>query len=86
MLFNSGIPDNQWPAAIELIQRESSWTVGIINPDSGACGLQQELPCGKSGCDVNDATCGLSWQWDYVQQRYGDYFGAIVFHDLNNYY
>jgi hypothetical protein len=60
----------EWPAFKELIQKESSWEVGNINPFSGACGLGQAYPCDKlpGGC-LGDASCELDWAIGYIQGK-----------------
>ena len=56
---------------------------------SSACGIAQELPCGKSGCGIPpnaDGLCQIKWQKTYVEQRYGSYARAVAFHNLNRWY
>lgn len=72
--------------AAELIQRESGCNPNAINPSSGACGVAQELPCGKSGCSLGDGACQVKWMASYVTSRYGSWAGAVNFHDANNWY
>lgn len=85
-MLEAGIPEDQWPVAYELVRRESTWNPSAVNPSSGACGLQQELPCGKSGCNLGDAVCGLQWMQKYVKDRYGGWSQAVAFHDKMNWY
>lgn len=77
--------------ARELLRRENAG----CNPQlynlsgSGACGVAQELPCGKSGCGIPpnaDGLCQIKWQKKYVEQRYGSYAAAIEFHNRNGWY
>lgn len=82
----AGISQADWPAAEKLIMRESSWKAGNTNPSSGACGLAQELPCGKSGCGLYDSVCQLRWANTYVDSRYGGWSQALGFHYRNNWY
>ena len=79
MLSDAGIPESDWLVAEELVQKESGWRVSVKNPSSGACGLAQEYPCGKSGCTITDGVCQLKWQYSYVTQRYGGYQQALTF-------
>ena len=72
--------------ASELIRRESGCNPHAINTSSGACGIAQELPCGKSGCQLGDGQCQISWMNSYVQNRYGSWANAVAFHDRNNWY
>ena len=85
-MLEAGIPENQWDVAYELVRRESTWNPSAVNPSSGACGLQQELPCGKSGCNLGDAICGLKWMQEYVNSRYGGWGQAVAFHDKMGWY
>ena len=72
--------------AQELIRRESGCNPHAVNPSSGACGVAQELPCGKSGCSLGDGACQIAWMRRYVNGRYGGWAGAIAFHNANNWY
>jgi len=71
--------------AKELISRESGCNPGAVNSDSGACGVAQELPCGKSGCG-GDGACQVRWMNDYVESRYGSWSAAVAHHDAKNWY
>lgn len=73
-------------AARELIRRESNCNPQAVNQSSGACGVAQELPCGKSGCTWGDGACQVRWMDSYVKERYGSWGSAVGFHDRNNYY
>ena len=72
--------------AKELLRRESNCNPNAVNPSSGACGLAQELPCGKSGCQLGDGGCQMKWMKSYVDRRYGSFAAAIEFHNSNNWY
>lgn len=72
--------------AAELVRRESNCQPSVKNPSSGACGIAQELPCGKSGCSLGDGPCQIKWMQGYVNDRYGGWSGAIAFHNANNWY
>lgn len=72
--------------ARELISRESGCNPNAVNPSSGACGVAQELPCGKSGCSLGDGACQVKWMNQYVKGRYGSFAAAISFHNANNWY
>lgn len=73
-------------SANELIRRESGCNPNAVNRSSGACGVAQELPCGKSGCSMGDGACQVKWMNKYVAQRYGSWGKAIAFHNANNWY
>lgn len=72
--------------ARELIGRESGCDPYARNGSSGACGVAQELPCGKSGCSLGDGACQVKWMNSYVLGRYGSWAAAVAFHNANNYY
>lgn len=69
-----------------LINRESGCNPYARNPSSGACGVAQELPCGKSGCELGDGACQVKWMHGYVISRYGSWAAAVAHHDRNNWY
>lgn len=83
-IANAGIADTH--NAIELIRRESNCNPNAVNPSSGACGVAQELPCGKSGCSLGDGACQVRWMNNYVAQRYGSWANAVAFHNKMNWY
>ena len=72
--------------AQELIRRESGCNPHAVNPSSGACGVAQELPCGKSGCSLGDGACQIAWMQRNVNGRYGGWAGAIAFHNAMGWY
>lgn len=74
------------PKIIELISRESSLNMDAVNPESGACGLFQALPCEKMGCDLDDLDCQIEWGKNYIKNRYGSVENALKFHDEHNWY
>lgn len=83
-LAQAGVSDI--PNALELIRRESGCNPNAINPSSGACGVAQELPCGKSGCALGDGACQVKWMNRYVHSRYGSWANAVSFHNSHNWY
>lgn len=86
LMAAAGIPSSQWWAVEWTVNTESSWNSRAIEPTSGACGLAQELPCGKSGCTFGDALCELTWMNNYVVGRYGSWAAEVAFHQANGYY
>lgn len=75
--------------ANELIRRESGCNPNAVNPSSGACGVAQELECGKSGCSTppnGDGACQVRWMDKYVHERYGSWAAAVAFHSAHNWY
>jgi hypothetical protein len=80
----AGITDYQ--NAVELINRESGCNPYAKNSSSGACGVAQELPCGKSGCSFGDGACQVRWMNSYVMGRYGSWANAVSWHNSHNWY
>lgn len=72
--------------ANELIRRESGCNPNAVNSSSGACGIAQELPCGKSGCGLGNGACQVRWMNQYVIARYGSWANAVAHHNANNWY
>lgn len=72
--------------ALELIGRESGCNPNAMNGSSGACGVAQELPCGKSGCSLGDGACQVRWMNGYVVGRYGSWSAAVAWHNAHNWY
>lgn len=77
-LAASNIPRDQWGYADWLVQRESSWNPNAVNVSSGACGLGQQLPCGKWAGAWNDPIAGLNGMHGYVMGRYGSWENAVA--------
>lgn len=86
-----GLSAGEYAKARELQRRENAgcdpnkYNMG----GSDACGVAQELPCGKSGCGMPpnaSGACQVKWQQGYVMARYGSYAAAVAFHDRNNWY
>lgn len=82
----SGIPQDQWWAVHSIVSRESGWNPNAVNPSSGACGLGQQLPCGKWAGAWNDPVAALKAQYKYVTERYGGYPQAVAFWNANHWY
>jgi hypothetical protein len=83
-LAQAGVSDIQ--NAMILINKESGCNPNAVNSSSGACGVGQELPCGKSGCSLGDGACQVRWMNSYVLGRYGSWAAAVAFHQSHNYY
>lgn len=77
---------NDLASARELIRRESGCNPNAVNRSSGACGIAQELPCGKSGCGLGNPVCQIKWMQNYVNARYGGWANAIAWHNKMNWY
>lgn len=81
----AGVPMDA--AGIALINKESKCDPNAVNPSSGACGIGQQLPCGKWAGAWNDPVASLQGMWSYVQARYqGSWAVALAFHNAHNWY
>jgi hypothetical protein len=85
-LKSSGIPESQWKTVDHLIQKESGWNPQAVNKHSGACGLGQQLPCGKWPNKWNDPVGALQDSHVYVTARYGSWDNALAHHKRKNWY
>ncbi|WP_051532951.1 transglycosylase SLT domain-containing protein [Arthrobacter sp. 9MFCol3.1] len=61
-----------------IVQHESGWNPNAVNPNGGACGLGQQLPCGKWAGAWNDPIAALVAMNSYVS-RYGGWAGAYAY-------
>lgn len=85
-LAASAIPRDQWGNAEWLVQKESGWNPNAVNPSSGACGLGQQLPCGKWAGAWNDPVASLNGMHGYVMGRYGSWDAAVAHSRANGWY
>lgn len=85
-LAASGIPEAHWGYVDSIVSRESSWNPNAINKSSGACGLGQQLPCGKWAGQWNNPIHALRAMNQYVLARYGSWQNAVGFWDKNHWY
>lgn len=81
---SAGIKDID--TAYILIMKESTCNPNAVNPSSGACGLGQQLPCGKWAHTWNEPVGALKDMNGYVMGRYGSWQNALNFHLANNWY
>ena len=79
---------NELIAFDNLIKKESGYRYDAVNPDSGACGMPQSLPCLKMGCTLDEGgeMCQAEWMRVYIENRYGSPMEAYKFHLENNWY
>lgn len=82
----AGIPQVMWPYVDSIVTRESGWNPNAVNKSSGACGLGQQLPCGKWAGAWNDPIAALKAMTIYVNNRYGGWAGAVAFWNANHWY
>ncbi len=85
-LAESGIPEAHWGYVDAIVSRESGWNPNAVNKSSGACGLGQQLPCGKWAGAWNDPVAALKAMTGYVNGRYGGWAGANAFWNQNHWY
>ena len=85
-LAASGIPEHEWSYVDAIVARESGWNPNAVNKSSGACGLGQQLPCGKWAGAWNDPVAALRAMNGYVHGRYGGWQQAVAFWEANHYY
>ena len=83
LLTAIGINQSDWDYVSYIIEKESNWRPGAMNPSSGAYGLCQSLPANKmasAGSDwrTNPVT-QLKWCHDYAQKRYKGWYQAYNF-------
>ena len=71
----AGIPLTD--ATNTLILKESGCRPTAVNPDSGACGIPQALPCSKISHCGTEPVCQLKWMDSYVKGRYGTWEAAL---------
>lgn len=80
----AGITDPD--TAYILIMKESSCNPNAVNKSSGACGIGQQLPCGKWEHQWNDPVGAMIDMQKYVFNRYGSWDNALKFHLAHNWY
>lgn len=85
-MSQAGIPQSEWRYVDYIISKESGWNPQAINPSSGACGLAQQLPCGKWPHQWNDPVGALIDANNYAIQRYGSWAQAYNFWTANNWW
>lgn len=85
-LAASGIPQVHWGYVDSIVTRESGWNPNAVNASSGACGLGQQLPCGKWAGAWNDPVAALRAMNGYVVGRYGGWPQAVAFWNSNGWY
>lgn len=85
-LLASNIPIHDWHYVDSIVTRESGWNPNAVNPNGGACGLGQQLPCGKWPGQWNNPVDALNNMNKYVHNRYGGWPQAVDFWNANNWY
>ena len=85
-MTQAGIPESEWANVDSIVSRESGWNPNAVNKSSGACGLGQQLPCGKWAGAWNDPVAALRAMTGYVNARYGGWSGAVAFWNSRHWY
>lgn len=69
-----------------LIARESGCNPNAVNSSSGACGIGQQLPCGKWPHKWNDPIGGMIDMQNYVMGKYGSWSAAVAHSSARGWY
>lgn len=72
--------------AYKLIMIESGCNPNARNKSSSACGIGQQLPCGKWKHQWNDPVGSMIDMQEYVMARYGSWAKALSFHYAKGWY
>ncbi|MBT1173140.1 G5 domain-containing protein [Bifidobacterium sp. MA2] len=79
-LISNGYTENDFTAAVYIINHESGWNPSATNPSSGAYGLPQALPGSKMASAGSDWATNyqtqFKWFVGYCNSRYGGITGA----------
>lgn len=73
-------------SAYQIVMHESGCNPNSVNASSGACGLGQQLPCGKWAHQWNDPVGGLVDMQAYVTARYGGWLQALNYWNAHGNY
>lgn len=74
----AGIDPSNFGYVDYIVSHESGWDPNAINPNGGACGLGQQLPCGKWAGAWNDPVSALRAMNSYVV-KFGGWGGAYTY-------
>lgn len=74
----AGIDPSNYGYVDYIVSHESGWNPSAVNASSGACGLGQQLPCGKWAGTWNDPIAALAAMNVYVG-KYGGWYGAYSY-------
>ncbi len=78
-MATAGIAASDYPYVEFIMMKESGGNPNAVNASSGACGLLQQLSCGKWAHKWNDPVGALIDGSQYAQERYGSWSGAYSF-------
>ncbi len=68
----------------QIVMHESGWNPKAVNPNGGACGLFQALPCSKMG--GMELEYQIKFGLSYIKARYGTPNNAWKFWQANHWY
>lgn len=69
-----------------LIMKESGCNPNAVNKSSGACGIGQQLPCGKWAHTWNEPVGAMIDMQGYVMARYGSWANAVAHSQAKGWY
>lgn len=75
--------NDEYPALMVLLFRESGINPYEINKTSGACGLFQSINCDY---ELGNVRQQMDWGCNYIKRRYSTPSKALQFQLTNNYY
>lgn len=76
----------EWSALNWIWTTESHWSDTVVNPNSTASGIAQNINGFGPGYEDGNARQQISWGLNYIKSRYGDPIAAKTFHLANGYY
>ncbi len=79
MAASYGWTGQEWTDLNSLIMGESGWSSTIVNPDSGAAGIAQNINGFGPGYQKGNAAQQIRWLLKYIKQRYGSPSKAYAF-------
>jgi hypothetical protein len=82
----AGIAASDFTYVDFIVSKESGWRAGAVNPNGGACGLLQQLPCGKWAHQWDDPVGALIDGNSYALSRYGSWAAAYAFWTANHWW
>lgn len=82
----AGIAESDWLYVEYIMGKESGGRPSAVNKSSGACGLFQQLPCGKWAHTWNDPVGAMIDASSYAKARYGSWAGAYQFWIAHHYW
>lgn len=84
-MAQAGIDPSNYGYVDYIVSHESGWNPNAVNASSGACGLGQQLPCGKWAGAWNDPIAALVAMNIYVG-KFGGWAGAYNYWTVHHNY